>query len=190
MADEEKKNEDAEDAEIEGEEGEGEGGKKSGGGIVKIAIFAGVPLVLILGVVVVIFFTSFGRQLVGLGSGEGAQAAAESEEAAAQAPTELIYFPIPELLVNLSPGEKSKKTSFLRLSVKLEVPNEEAVTTLEIVKPRLIDQFQVFLRELRIEDIQGSAGLQRLREGLLKRVNEVAKPVKVKDVLFETMLVQ
>ena len=58
------------------------------------------------------------------------------------------------------------------------------------IQPRIIDRFQVYLRELRVEDLEGSAGMQRLREELLNRVNKVAHPVKVRDVLFAELLVQ
>ena len=61
---------------------------------------------------------------------------------------------------------------------------------LEAVMPRIIDNFQVYLRGLRIEDLQGAAGLQRLREELLLRVNAAAKGKHVRDVLFKEMLVQ
>ena len=56
--------------------------------------------------------------------------------------------------------------------------------------PRIIDNFQVYLRELRVEDLQGSAGMLRLREELMMRVNNAVKPAKVNDVLFKEMLVQ
>ena len=56
--------------------------------------------------------------------------------------------------------------------------------------PRIVDSFQVYLRELRIEDLQGSAGLQRLREELLMRVNSAAQPTVVRDVRFREMLGQ
>ena len=46
------------------------------------------------------------------------------------------------------------------------------------------------IRELRVEDLRGSAGLYRLREELLARVNNAAQPAKVNDVLFKEMLVQ
>jgi len=45
-------------------------------------------------------------------------------------------------------------------------------------------------RELRIEDLQGSAGMYRLREELLRRVRAATAPAQVKDVLFKEMLVQ
>jgi len=56
--------------------------------------------------------------------------------------------------------------------------------------PRIIDNFQVYLRELRVGDLKGSAGIYRLREELLTRVNSAIAPSKVKGVLFKEMLVQ
>ena len=61
---------------------------------------------------------------------------------------------------------------------------------LAAVMPRIIDNFQVYLRELRVEDLRGSGGIYRLREELLARVNAASAPVRVKDVLFKEMLVQ
>jgi len=61
---------------------------------------------------------------------------------------------------------------------------------LEAVAPRVVDQFQTFLREMRIQDLRGSAGIYRLRQELLYRVNLAAQPVKVKDVLFQEILIQ
>ena len=56
--------------------------------------------------------------------------------------------------------------------------------------PRIIDQFQVYLRSLRIEDLQGADGVQRMRDELLMRAKAAAKPVEVKDVLIKAMLAQ
>ena len=51
--------------------------------------------------------------------------------------------------------------------------------------------FQVYLRELRVEDeLSGSAGVYRLKEELLARVNAAVEPINVTDVLFKEMLVQ
>jgi flagellar FliL protein len=78
----------------------------------------------------------------------------------------------------------------LKISVSLEIASEKDAPQLEQVMPRIVDNFQVYLRELRIEDLRGSAGLQRLREELLLRVATAAQPVVVKDVLFREMLIQ
>tara|TARA_A100000171_G_C2138513_1_gene152484 strand:+ start:2859 stop:3401 length:543 start_codon:yes stop_codon:yes gene_type:complete len=160
--------------------------KKSGPNILLVIII--VLLVLILGAGGFLFFTEKGKSLIGLGPTEGEQATEQQE---VTPPTDLTYFAVPELLVNLSKSTvKQKKSPFLRLSLKLELPDKESEKMMQAVLPRVIDQFQVYLRQLRVEDIEGAAGIQRLREELLKRVNEVSAPVKVRDVLFEVVLVQ
>jgi flagellar FliL protein len=61
---------------------------------------------------------------------------------------------------------------------------------IEHVLPRVIDNFQVFMRELRIQDLQGSSRIQFLHEELLRRAQSVLKPVNVSDVFFQEILVQ
>jgi flagellar FliL protein len=50
--------------------------------------------------------------------------------------------------------------------------------------------FQTYLREMRPEELRGSAGTYRLREELLARANVALAPVRVVDVLFSELLVQ
>jgi flagellar FliL protein len=107
---------------------------------------------------------------------------------AVQPPKPAVFFDLPDLLVNLNGA--GRKASFLKLSVSLELDKQEDVPRLQSVLPRIIDNFQVYLRELRVEDLRGSGGIYRLREELLTRVNAAATPVKVTDVLFKEMLVQ
>ena len=66
---------------------------------------------------------------------------------------------------------------------------EEDVVALQAILPRVIDQFQTYLRELRISDLRGSKGIYRLQTELLARVN-AASPVEVRDVLFQEILIQ
>ena len=66
----------------------------------------------------------------------------------------------------------------------------EDVAAVEAVIPRVVDQFQTYLRELRVRDLRGSAGIYRLQMELLWRVNQAAAPVEVKDVLFQEILIQ
>ena len=54
----------------------------------------------------------------------------------------------------------------------------------------MVDQFQGYLRELRMDDLKGSAGIARVKEELLRRVNVAAAPYKVRDVLLQEMIVQ
>jgi len=120
-----------------------------------------------------------------LGSKEPAPEEAKKE---AEAQHTAIFFDVPDLLVNLNTS--GKRTSFLKLKVALELGKADDQKILEQVLPRVVDNFQVYLRELRAEDLRGSAGLYRLREDLLSRAQTAAAPAEVKDVLFKEMLIQ
>ena len=116
-------------------------------------------------------------------------AAEEAEKAKAEngeAPG--YYYDLPDLVVNLS--DEDRKQRFLKLSISIEIPKKEDEGKLEAVMPRITDHFQTYLRELRVEDLRGSAGIYRLRQELLARVSAAADPVEVRDVLFREILVQ
>ncbi|MFZ5608529.1 MAG: flagellar basal body-associated FliL family protein [Pseudomonadota bacterium] len=159
----------------EGLEQEGPARKRFSGK--KIVLFAA-PVVLLLLALAVAFF-------LGLFGGEEP---AEEAAALAKEPTQVLFYDVPEMLVNLNTGEK--KATYLKLSVALEVDRQSTLATLEAKLPRVVDNFQIYLRELRLEDLSGSAGMFRLKEELLRRVNEAVAPAQVKDVLFKEMLVQ
>jgi flagellar FliL protein len=101
-----------------------------------------------------------------------------------------VFFEVPDILVNVA--SDGDKPAFLKLSVSLELEGEEeaAKAAIEPVMPRVVDQLQTYLRELRVEDLSGSASVYRLKEELLRRVNLAVEPVKVKDVLFREMIIQ
>ncbi|MEA2823758.1 MAG: flagellar protein FliL [Alphaproteobacteria bacterium] len=99
-----------------------------------------------------------------------------------------VFFDIPDIIVNIQTPDSAP--AFLKLSVSLELDKAEAKTAIEPVLPRIIDQFQTYLRELRVEDIRGSAGVMRLKEELLRRVNLAVAPTPVHDVLLKEMIIQ
>jgi flagellar protein FliL len=147
------------------------------------------PILLTAGILAGLYFSGFGEKIFSQGAHGGAPKA--QEEGSGPPPAEVSYLEIKELLVNLTKSfKKSRNIPFLRLSLKLELPNEEASKKAEALRPRIIDSFQVYLRQLRTEDLEGGAGIQRLREELLKRANDVLRPIKVSNILFEQMLVQ
>lgn len=176
---------DDEDMDMEGEElSEGEGGsdKKRLSGK-KIVLFIALPVLLVVGAAVAF---SLGLTDTLFGNKKDAAEIAKEELAAKRA--KAVFFDLPELLVNLN--SQGRKTSFLKISISLEVTKEEDVVRLQALMPRVIDSFQVYLRELRVSDLKGSAGIYRLREDLLRRVNEAAQPVEISDVLFKEVLIQ
>lgn len=109
--------------------------------------------------------------------------------AAAAAVKPAIFFDVPEVLVNLSAGN-SERTQYLKVKVVLELPEAKLKEQIQPVMPRLLDAFQTYLRELRPTDLDGSAGLYRLKEELTRRVNTAIAPNRVNAVLFKEIVVQ
>jgi len=114
----------------------------------------------------------------------GATATAE----AAPPPPQPAFVDLPEIVSNLNaPG---RRASFVRLRAKLEISRAEDVPVVQAAMPRLVDLFATYLREVRPEELRGSAGSQRLREELIARATIAASPARVTDVLFVEILVQ
>ena len=113
----------------------------------------------------------------------------EEMHAEAPPPKPSSYVEVPDMLVNLvgSPGER---VQYLKLKIVLEVKEEKQVESIKPNLPRVTDIFQTYLRELRSSDLNGSAGLFRLREELTRRVNAAVAPNMVSAVLFKEIVVQ
>jgi flagellar FliL protein len=99
------------------------------------------------------------------------------------------FFDLPEVLVNLqSPG--NGRAVYLKAKIVLEFEDQKLVDQVKPLMPRVMDTFQAYLREMRSNDLEGSAGLYRLREELTRRVNLAVAPAKVNAVLFKEIVVQ
>ncbi len=185
MADEDDiEDEDEEGGKADSEDGDGEGAPKKKGKR-KLLIIVGLVFLLVFGGLAGAYFTGLLDPLLAMVLGEPEHEEGSAEEAM---PSGGVYYELPELLVNLN--TTGRKSSFLKIRISLEIDVPEDIPRIEQVMPRIIDNFQVYLRELRIEDLQGAAGMYRLREELLTRVSAAAAPIRVKDVLFREMLIQ
>ncbi len=113
------------------------------------------------------------------------------EEAHAEAPVAKppSFVDVPEMMVNLV-GLPGERVQYLKVRLVLEVKEEKLVEAIKPSLPRVIDIFQTYLRELRIADLNGSAGLFRLKEELTRRVNMAVSPNQVSAVLFKEIVVQ
>ncbi|MEM6666519.1 MAG: flagellar basal body-associated FliL family protein [Pseudomonadota bacterium] len=162
------------DAIEEAEDGEEQpkSGKK------KFILIGAVVLVLLLvgGGAAAYFMGVFG------GSSDGAGAAEEA------APSTAYFYELPEITVNLA--STGGRAQYLKVRVSLELADREIVKAITPVQPRIMDAFQIHLRELRAQDLEGSMGVYRLKEELLRRVNLAVYPQKVDRILFNEMLVQ
>lgn len=205
---EEEQNEDQEDAGGDAEGGDGEEDDDEGGN--KIIIIAAAAVVLLIAVGAGLFFTGMLDGLLGKkpecvevkdddgnvieecpeeekqaakDKKKGGKGGKKGEEGAGDA-----FLEIPPMIVNLNSEDGTPR--YLRLSVQLELYDPYDSAEVQGVMPRVIDQFQTYLRELRVKDLRGSSGIYRLQTELLWRVNQAAAPVKIKDVLFQEILIQ
>lgn len=153
---------------------------------------SGKRLIIFAAVLVLVLIGGGVGAAVMLGMVDSAPPPTEEEVGAAPEPepveTRAFFFDVPDMIVNLNTS--GRKSTFLKIKIQLELESSGDTERINEVLPRIFDNFQVYLRELRVEDLNGSAGMYRLREELLRRVNLAARPVRVRDVLFKEMLVQ
>ena len=117
-----------------------------------------------------------------------ASASAEGHESGALAAHAPVFVDVPEMIANLNSG--GRRAAYIKLKAKLELSRKEDVALVQNAMPRVVDLFQGYLREMRPEELRGTAGTYRLREELVARTNIAAAPAKVLDVLLVELLVQ
>ena len=163
------------EAEAEVEEGEAKPVKRSIPR--KLLIFAAAGLVVLIAAGAGLYFFVF----AGRGTPE--------TTAAAHAVPETFIFNLPAMTVNLN-DDGAEGDQFLKLTIALEVADESVMQEIQPRMAKVVDAFQVYLRELRKSDLEGSAGIYRLKEELRRRVNLAIFPAQVEGILFKEILVQ
>jgi flagellar FliL protein len=167
----------APDPAAEGDAEPAKGGKK------KKLILLAMPL-LLGGVGAGLWFSGILPGLLGMHPPPPPPAAAE----APPPPRVPAYVQMPEITANLNAS--GRRATFIKLRSQIEVLGQEDAAALTAAMPRLVDLFTTYLREMRPEELRGSAGTHRLREELIARANVAAHPARVTDVLFQEILVQ
>src|SRR5690606_26985418 len=142
-------------------------------GIPKLFIIIGAAalVVLLAGAGLYVFLSSSAApsEATAEASTDGGQAAATAAAAG-----NTFIFNLPPMMVNLK--NDGNGTAFMKLQLALEVANQEMMVEIQPRLAKVIDAFQVYLRELRKSDLEGSAGVYRLKEELLRRVNVAIYP--------------
>ncbi len=122
-----------------------------------------------------------GAYFVFSGKDKGLTTAAQAKPA--------VFLDLPDVLVNLS-STGNDRAQYLKMKIVLELPEQTMIAQVQPILPRVLDAFQTYLRELRPTDLDGSAGLYRLKEELTRRVNASISPSRVNAVLFKEIVVQ
>jgi flagellar FliL protein len=148
----------------------------------KLILFGGIGVIALLAIGGGAYFFFFS------GSDKPTELAAGAPPPLPPTPPNVTFYDVPDILVNIQGADAAP--AYLKLSVSLELDGPEEEAGLKALMPRIVDQFQGYLRELRMDDLKGSAGVVRLKEELLRRINASAAPYRVRDVLLKQMLVQ
>jgi flagellar FliL protein len=165
------------EAEADIEEGEAQPAKK---GIPRrLIIIAAAGLLVLLAAGAGLYFFVFA----------GRATTTDAAKAQAIAVPETFIFNLPAMTVNLN-DDGAEGDQFMKLTIALEVANEGVMKEIQPRMAKVVDAFQVYLRELRKSDLEGSAGIYRLKEELRRRVNVAIFPAQVEGILFKEILVQ
>ena len=166
------------DDDEEGEDGEGKPPKKFNK--IKLFIILGGVIFFLLLIGLSLFFFGILDPYLGLDEKD-----VDQEEVVIQGQ---VFYKLQDMTINLN--EEGKKSRFLKVGLTLVLINELDVAVVEALQPRIEDYVMTYLRELKPEELSGSANFYRMRENLLLRVRAAVAPVQVTNVLFNSVLVQ
>lgn len=99
---------------------------------------------------------------------------------ASYTPPDVSFVAVEPMVISLSSNGQGQH---LRFRAQLEVPSKYA-TEVGDVLPRVVDVLNGYLRALEARDIESPAALTRLRAQMLRRVQIVAGPGRVRDLLI------
>ncbi|MEM7197960.1 MAG: flagellar basal body-associated FliL family protein, partial [Pseudomonadota bacterium] len=98
------------------------------------------------------------------------------------------FYDFEEMLVTLR--SESGRPQYLKLRISIELASALDTPNIIRLSPRILDDFQAFLRELRVDEISGSEGWYLLKEELLIRINRAVAPIVINEVLITDMVIQ
>jgi flagellar FliL protein len=179
-------------------EGEAEKNSKKKASSMNLMTFILIGIIVLLLGVVGFLFTVPGKKMLGFDPSLMEQKESEIQTPKTEFdpgeidPKTTDFIPLPDILVNLSSRKTPSiaRSSFLKLKLTLQIADEKDKEIIKKLLPLIIDQFQVFLRELDLTDIAGSEGLHRLKQELINRANHAIAPKKIINILFKEVLIQ
>lgn len=137
---------------------------------------------LILGIVAALagggggFYAAFSGMIL---APESPKAEVEMDDLPSSIP-DIAFVQVEPMTISISPASQGRQ---LRFRAQLEVPTPYAADV-EKLLPRVIDVMNGYLRAVELSDIESAAALTRLRAQLLRRVQIVAGPGRVNDLLI------
>ena len=98
------------------------------------------------------------------------------------------FVDVPPMVVNLRSADGGARV--IKLHFMLVPASADKAEAIKAKLPLILDAYQPFLRELRPEDLAGSAAVFRIKEEMLVRAGDVMGKGQVKDVLIQDLIQQ
>jgi flagellar FliL protein len=114
--------------------------------------------------------------------------AADPQGAASADASAQSYVDVPAMMVNLRSSDG--RAHLLKLHFMLVATDAAKTEAVKAKLPLYLDALQPFLRELRPEDLAGSAAMFRLKEEMMARAADAFGTGMVRDVLIQDLVQQ
>ncbi len=118
--------------------------------------------------------------LISGGGGGGHGGGGEGHGEAAASLSGVAFVPMDPIMISLPPGSSAKLLRFIG-SLEVDPSNAEEVT---ILMPRVLDVLNTYLRAVDVRDLEQPSAIPRLRAQMLRRVQVVTGPDRVRDLLI------
>lgn len=121
-------------------------------------------------------------------AGHGEEAKAETEKGGEGEKGKDAYIDVAPMVVNLRSPDGAAR--YLKIHFMIVPGPNGGEDAMKEKLPLILDAYQPFLRELRPEDLAGSAAVYRIKEEMLVRANAAAGSGVVKDILIQDLVQQ
>ncbi len=137
-----------------------------------------------------LYFKTPLKKMVGLSTDEPEVAATPAPAPKKEVkPEDIVFCDLPDMMVTLY-NHGGHSNHIVKFSISLQLNDKDDQPHVNSYIPRVVDVFQVYVRQLGIEDVVGPEHLKSLRDALLPRLNAALDPAHVDDILFREVLVQ
>jgi flagellar FliL protein len=145
-------------------------------------------MLIIIGAVVALLLVSGGAAYMMLSGGAPTEEAEAEADAGGHGEGTVSFVEAPPMVVNLREADGSAR--FLKIRFTLVPVTADKAEELKKKLPLIVDAFQPFLRELRPEDLSGSAAVFRIKEEMLVRATQAVGRHQIKDILIQDLIQQ
>jgi flagellar FliL protein len=114
------------------------------------------------------------------GGGDGGNGGGGGHGDASASLSGVAFVPMDPIMISLPPGSSAKLLRFIG-SLEVDPANAEEVT---LLMPRVLDTLNTYLRAVDVRDLEQPSAIPRLHAQMLRRIQVVTGPDRVRDLLI------